>query len=67
MIQAIGFDRNQFGQARKQLPEVSHTVGSIEMTPNAIPIAELAVDKQAQMLLMSVSSRRQLNVLPDDF
>ncbi len=37
------------------------------MTPNAIPIAELAVDKQAQMLLMSVSSRRQLNVLPDDF
>jgi len=40
--------------------------GSIEMVPNAISIAELAIDKQAQTLLMPVSARRQLNELPDD-
>lgn len=40
--------------------------GSIEMLPNAIAIAELAVDKQAQTLLMPVAARRQLNDLPDD-
>jgi ATP-dependent Lon protease len=40
--------------------------GSIETIPNAIRIAELAVDKQAQTLLMPVSVRRQLNDLPDD-
>lgn len=40
--------------------------GSVEMVPNAIRIAELAVDKQAQTLLMPVSARRQLNELPDD-
>jgi ATP-dependent Lon protease len=40
--------------------------GSIEMVPNAIRIAELAVDKQAQTLLMPVAARRQLNDLPDD-
>jgi len=40
--------------------------GSIEMLPNAIRIAELAVDKQAQTLLMPVAARRQLNDLPDD-
>lgn len=40
--------------------------GSIEMIPNAIAIAELAVDKQAQTLLMPVAARRQLNDLPDD-
>jgi ATP-dependent Lon protease len=40
--------------------------GSIEMIPNAISIAELAVDKQAQTLLMPVAARRQLNDLPDD-
>lgn len=40
--------------------------GSIEMVPNAVRIAELAVDKQAQTLLMPVSARRQLNDLPDD-
>jgi ATP-dependent Lon protease len=39
--------------------------GSIETIPNAIRIAELAVDKQAQTLLMPVSVRRQLNDLPD--
>ncbi len=40
--------------------------GSIETIPNATRIAELAVDKQAQTLLMPVSARRQLNDLPDD-
>ena len=40
--------------------------GSIEMVPNAVRIAELAVDKQAQTLLMPVAVRRQLNDLPDD-
>jgi ATP-dependent Lon protease len=40
--------------------------GSIELLPNAVQIAELAVEKQAQTLLMPVSARRQLNDLPDD-
>lgn len=40
--------------------------GSIETIPNAVQIAELAIDKQAQTLLMPVSARRQLNDLPDD-
>jgi ATP-dependent Lon protease len=40
--------------------------GSIEMIPNAVALAELAVDKQAQTLLMPVAARRQLNDLPDD-
>ncbi len=40
--------------------------GSIEMIPNAVRIAELAIDKQAQTLLMPVTARRQLNDLPDD-
>ena len=40
--------------------------GSIELIPNAISIAELAIDKQAQTLLMPVAARRQLNDLPDD-
>jgi ATP-dependent Lon protease len=40
--------------------------GSIDMIPNAIRIAELAIDKQAQTLLMPVSARRQLNDLPDE-
>ena len=40
--------------------------GSIEMIPNAVRIAELAIDKQAQTLLIPVSARRQLNDLPDD-
>jgi len=40
--------------------------GSIEMIPNAIALAELAVDKQAQTLLMPVAARRQLNDLPDE-
>jgi ATP-dependent Lon protease len=40
--------------------------GSIEIVPNAVRVAELAVDKQAQTLLMPVAARRQLNDLPDD-
>jgi ATP-dependent Lon protease len=40
--------------------------GSVEIIPNAVRIAELAIDKQAQTLLMPVSARRQLNDLPDD-
>jgi ATP-dependent Lon protease len=40
--------------------------GSIELIPNAASIAELAVDKQAQTLLMPVAARKQLNDLPDD-
>jgi len=36
------------------------------MIPNAVRIAELAIDKQAQTLLMPVAARRQLNDLPDD-
>ncbi len=40
--------------------------GSIDMLPNAVAIAELAIDKQAQALLMPVVARRQLNDLPDE-
>ena len=40
--------------------------GSIELVPNAVQIAELAVEKQAQTLLKPVSARRQLNDLPDE-
>jgi ATP-dependent Lon protease len=40
--------------------------GSVELIPNAVRIAELAIDKQAQTLLMPVSARRQLNDLPDE-
>jgi ATP-dependent Lon protease len=40
--------------------------GSIDMIPNAVQVAELAVDKQAQTLLMPVAARRPLNDLPDD-
>lgn len=40
--------------------------GSIELVPNAVQIAELAIEKQAQTLLMPVSARRQLHDLPDE-
>jgi ATP-dependent Lon protease len=40
--------------------------GSIELVPHAVHVAELAVEKQAQTLLMPVSARRQLNDLPDE-
>lgn len=40
--------------------------GSIEMLPNPVAMAELAVDKQATTLLMPISARRALNDLPDE-
>ncbi len=40
--------------------------GSVELLPNAVRIAELAVDKQAQTLLVPVSARKHLNELPDE-
>ena len=39
--------------------------GSIEMIPNAVAIAEIAIEKQASTLLMPISARRQLFDLPD--
>lgn len=40
--------------------------GSTEMIPNPVAVAELAVEKQAKVLLMPVGARRALNDLPDD-
>ena len=40
--------------------------GSVEMIPNPVAIAELAVEKGATTLLMSISSRKQLFNLSDD-
>ena len=40
--------------------------GSLELIPNPVAIAELAVDKQATTVLMPVAARRALNDLPDD-
>jgi ATP-dependent Lon protease len=40
--------------------------GSLDIIPNAVALAELAVDKQATTLLMPVAARRQLHDLPDD-
>ncbi len=40
--------------------------GSLDLIPNPVAIAELAVDKQAATLLMPVAARRALNDLPDD-
>ena len=40
--------------------------GGIDLIPNAVRIAELAVEKQAQTLLVPVAARRQLNELPDE-
>jgi ATP-dependent Lon protease len=40
--------------------------GSIEPLPNAVAIVELAIDKQAQAVLLPVAARRQLADLPDD-
>ena len=39
--------------------------GSIEMLPNAVAVAELAVEKGATTLLMPIAARRQLFDLPD--
>ena len=41
--------------------------GSVEMLPNAAKVVELAIDKRAQVLLLPVSARRQLNDLPDEY
>jgi ATP-dependent Lon protease len=40
--------------------------GSVEMLPNACALVEIAVEKQASVLLMPVAARRQLNELPDE-
>jgi ATP-dependent Lon protease len=40
--------------------------GSIEPIFNPINVVELAIEKGAGSILMPVSSRRQLNDLPDD-
>jgi ATP-dependent Lon protease len=40
--------------------------GSVEMIPNAVAVAELAVEKGASTLLMPISARKQLFDLPDD-
>jgi len=40
--------------------------GSVEMIPNPVAVAELAVEKGAAQLLMPISSRRQLRDLPDE-
>jgi ATP-dependent Lon protease len=40
--------------------------GSLELLPNAVAMVELAMDKQAQTILMPVAARRQLNDLPDE-
>ena len=39
--------------------------GSVEMIPNPVAVAELAVEKGATTLLMPISARRQLFELPD--
>lgn len=41
--------------------------GSVEMLPNAVALVEIAIEKQASVLLMPVAARRQLNELPDEF
>jgi len=40
--------------------------GSVEIIPNPVAIAELAVEKGAGQVLMPISARRQLLDLPDD-
>ncbi len=40
--------------------------GSVEMVPNPVAVAELAVEKGAGQLLMPVSSRKPLLELPDE-
>ncbi len=40
--------------------------GSIEMIPNAVAIAEIAIEKQAPTLLKPISARRELFDLPDE-
>ena len=40
--------------------------GSVELIPNAVAVAETAIEKQATTLLMPVAARRQLFDLPDE-
>ncbi|MBX3472871.1 MAG: hypothetical protein KF754_00630 [Planctomycetes bacterium] len=40
--------------------------GTVETVPNPVSIAELAIDKHAQTLLMHVRARKQLVDLPDN-
>lgn len=40
--------------------------GSVEMIPNAVAVAELAVEKGAATVLMPIAARRQLFDLPDE-
>lgn len=40
--------------------------GSLEMLPNAVALVEIAIEKQAAVLLMPAAARRQLNELPDE-
>ncbi len=40
--------------------------GSVELIPNAVAVAEVAMEKQATTLLMPVAARRQLFDLPDE-
>ena len=40
--------------------------GSVERLPRPVEVAELAVERQAAVLLMPVSARRDLFDLPDD-
>lgn len=40
--------------------------GSLETLPNAVSLVEIAVEKQASVILMPVAARRQLNDLPDE-
>jgi ATP-dependent Lon protease len=40
--------------------------GSIEMVFNPVSVVEIAIEKGASSILMPISSRRQLNELPDD-
>ncbi len=40
--------------------------GSIEPIFNPVSVVEIAIEKGATSILMSINSRRQLNDLPDD-
>jgi ATP-dependent Lon protease len=40
--------------------------GSVEMIPNPVAVAELAVEKGAATVLMPIAARRQLFELPDE-
>jgi ATP-dependent Lon protease len=40
--------------------------GSLELLPNAVALVEIAIEKQASVLLMPIAARRQLNDLPDE-